>query len=237
MIRWWEVLRWWKRRQWRLVRVELDLAMFSVVLMSLVKLELVWAEDEVMAVMRCSSFSFMELNSYVDLPDKGNTEPHCELPVYLNSTEFESQLSMTDQTNNQAYTKMVEMAYDCSKCSEEYVDIERGKSETLGFNEETVGNLRIEEGQVKSLQKEISFELGGKYMQFLMNHSLILPNFSAQGEKVAEARKMRKYKRTTSFNSRKVALVFSLLTSLGTIILIYLTLKVKQMSDASTHSE
>ncbi|KAL8253450.1 hypothetical protein R6Q59_037143 [Mikania micrantha] len=179
--------------------------------------------------------------SYVDLPDKGNTEPHCELPVYLNSTEvfvpLESQLSMTDQTNNQAYTKMVEMAYDCSKCSEEYVDIERGKSETLGFNEETVGNLKIEEGQMKSLQKEISFELGGKYMQFLMNHSLILPKFSAQGEKVIEAPKMRKYKRTTSFNSRKVALVFSLLSSLGTIILIYLTLKVKQMSDASTHSE
>ncbi|XP_076907898.1 uncharacterized protein LOC143564532 isoform X2 [Bidens hawaiensis] len=134
---------------------------------------------------------------------------------------LESQLTTDDQTNSQTY--MVASGSDYSKCSEKDVDIEKGKP---GSNEESVGNLKNEEGHM------ISFEMGGKYMQFLMNHSLILPKFSTRGE----APRMRKYKRTASFNSRKVALMFSLLSSLGTIILIYLTLRVRQMGDSSTGS-
>ncbi|KAK9075049.1 hypothetical protein SSX86_003368 [Deinandra increscens subsp. villosa] len=185
----------------------------------------------------CDSFSA------VDLPDEDNIVPHCEPSVALpNSMEvyvpLASQLLMVDQTKSQTYImKMMESAEDCSKCSEKYVDIEKGKSGTTGINEETVGNLKNEEVQMKSLQKQISFDMGGKYLQFLINHSLILPKFSTRGEKVAEAPRMRKYKRTTSFNSRKVALMFSVLSSLGTIILIYLTLRVRQMSAASIHSE
>ncbi|KAI3783602.1 hypothetical protein L1987_42686 [Smallanthus sonchifolius] len=181
----------------------------------------------------CDSFSS------VNLANEGNTVPHCELPVALSDSmevyvPLESQLPMDDQMNSQIYIKkMVESAADYSKCSEKYVDIEKGKSGSPGIKEETVGNLKNEEVQMK----QISFEMGGKYMQFLMNHNLILPKFSTRGEKAVEAPRMRKYKRTASFNSRKVALMFSVLSSLGTIILIYLTLRVKQMADASIHSE
>ncbi|XP_076954942.1 uncharacterized protein LOC143629578 isoform X2 [Bidens hawaiensis] len=168
----------------------------------------------------CDSFTA------VDLSDANNNAPNCEPNVALSKSmevyvPLESQLTTDGQTNSQTY--MVESESDCSKCSEKDVDIEKGKS---GSNEESVGNLKNEEGHM------ISFEMGGKYMQFLMNHSLILPKFSTRGE----APRMRKYKRTASFNSRKVALMFSLLSSLGTIILIYLTLRVRQMSDSSTSS-
>ncbi|PWA85770.1 hypothetical protein CTI12_AA147470 [Artemisia annua] len=132
---------------------------------------------------------------------------------------------------------MVENAVAYSQCTDKDADIEKGKSETPSINEATLGDLKTEEEQMKSLQKQISFEMGGKCMQLLMSHSLILPKFSTRAEKVLEAPRMRKYKRTTSFNSRKVALLFSVLSSLGTIILIYLTLKVKQIGDVSIRSE
>lgn len=182
----------------------------------------------------------------VALPDDGNTIPHCELPVALSDSlegyvALKSQLSLDDQLmNSQTYINvMVENPSAYSGCIEKDVDIEKGKSETHRINEETVND----EGQMKSLQKQISFEMGGKYMQLLMNHSLILPKFSTRDKTAAvkvllEAPRLRKYKRTASFNSRKVVLLFSVLSSLGTIILIYLTLRVKQISDASSiHSE
>ncbi|KVI07326.1 uncharacterized protein LOC112509405 [Cynara cardunculus var. scolymus] len=188
--------------------------------------------------------------SVVGLPDEVNTIPHCELPVALSDSLedyvlLKSQISLDDQLiNSQTYINvMVENPAAYSKCIEKVVDIEKGKSETPRINEETVDNLKNNEGQMKSLQKQISFEMGGKYMQLLMNHSLILPKFSTRdrtaAEKVVlEAPRLRKYKRTASFNSRKVVLLFSVLSSLGTIILIYLTLRVKQIGDASsTHSE
>ncbi|KAI3757269.1 hypothetical protein L6452_04803 [Arctium lappa] len=184
------------------------------------------------------------------LPDDGNTIPHCGLPVALSDSlegyvALKSQLSLDDQQmNSQTYIDvMVENPSAYSGCIEKDVDIEKGKSETPRINEETVGNLKNDEGQMKSLQKQISFEMGGKYMQLLMNHSLILPKFSTRDKTAAEkivveAPRLRKYKRTASFNSRKVVLLFSALSSLGTIILIYLTLRVKQISDASSiHSE
>ncbi|KAK1431340.1 hypothetical protein QVD17_07797 [Tagetes erecta] len=185
----------------------------------------------------CDSFSA------VDLADEGDTVPQCELPATLSKSmnvyvPVEGQLSRDDQMDSQMYIKkMAESAADYSKCSEKYVDIEKGKSGTPGINEESICNSKNEEGQMKSLQKQTSFEVGDKYMQFMMNHSLILPKFCTRGEKVVEGPRMRKHKRTASFNSRKVALMFSVLSSLGTMILIYLTLRVKQMTDASIHSE
>nr|GEW76909.1 zinc finger, CCHC-type [Tanacetum cinerariifolium] len=65
----------------------------------------------------------------------------------------------------------------------------------------------------------------------------ILPNFSTRGKtaagKALEALKMRSYnyKHIGSFNPRKVALLFSALSSLGAIVLICLTLRVKQIGD------
>lgn len=173
--------------------------------------------------------------SAVTLPDEANTVHHCELPVALsNSMDVYVPLKIQSLLDDQMM--MVENAAAYSECTEKDLDIEKGKSETSKISEETLGGLKNEEEQMKSLQKQMSFEMGGKCMQLLMSHSLILPKFS-RAEKVHGAPRTRKYKRTASFNSRKVALLFSVLSSLGTIILIYLTLKVKQIGDVSIHSE
>ncbi|KAJ0753286.1 hypothetical protein HanPI659440_Chr09g0333961 [Helianthus annuus] len=166
--------------------------------------------------------------SVVVLSDECDSGLHYELPIDFSSpaaTEvvipLKSQLSLDGRLSNQSYINMmVEKAVAYS------VDVETN-------NEETLGNLKNEQLLTKSLQKQISFDMGGKYMQMLMNHSLMLSKFSTRdkivGEKVVDAPRSRKHKRGGSFNSRKIVLLFSVLSSLGTIILIYLTLRVRQM--------
>ncbi|KAL7606476.1 hypothetical protein Lser_V15G19375 [Lactuca serriola] len=191
----------------------------------------------------CDSFSVVVLSD-----EGGNTGVECEVPKDLLSPVAEvriplkSQLSLDARLSNQSYINMmVENAVAYSTCTVD-VDIEKGKSETQS-NEETLvlANLKNEEVLTKSLQKQISFDMGGKYMQLLMNHSLMLSKFSTRDkgatEKLLDAPRSRKYKRAASFNSRKVVLLFSVLSSLGTMILIYLTLRVRQFGDASIHSE
>ncbi|MFS7969538.1 hypothetical protein Hanom_Chr09g00810441 [Helianthus anomalus] len=163
--------------------------------------------------------------SVVVLSDDCDSGLRCELPIDFSATEvvipLKSQLSLDGRLSNQSYINMmVENAVAYS------LDVESN-------NEETLGNLKNEQLFTKSLQKQISFDMGGKYMQMLMNHSLMLSKFSTRdkivGEKVVDAPRSRKHKRAGSFNSRKIVLLFSVLSSLGTIILIYLTLRVRQM--------
>ncbi|KAK1432390.1 hypothetical protein QVD17_09286 [Tagetes erecta] len=184
--------------------------------------------------------------SIVLLSDECDHGLQCELPIDFSSpaaTEvvipLKSQLSLDGRLSNQSYINM--MVENAVAYSVDVDDIEKGKSDTRSNNEETLGNLKNEQALTKSLQKQISFDMGGKYMQLLMNHSLMLSKFSTRdknaSEKVVDAPRSRKYKRAASFNSRKVVLLFSVLSSLGTIILIYLTLRVRHMGDASIHSE
>ncbi|XP_071709990.1 uncharacterized protein [Rutidosis leptorrhynchoides] len=174
-------------------------------------------------------------NATVNLPAEDDSVPHSELPVAPSDSmdvyvPLKIKLSLIEQM------MMVEKnVSECSKCIEKELDIEKGKFEIPRINKETVGNLKNGEEQT------INYETEGKCMQLLMNQSFILPKFSTRDktavEKGLEVPKMRKFKRTGSFNSRKVALLFSVLSCFGTIILIYLTLRVKQIADASIHSE
>ncbi|KAL6523681.1 hypothetical protein OROGR_017284 [Orobanche gracilis] len=91
-----------------------------------------------------------------------------------------------------------------------------------------------------TLPREICLQIGGKLMQLLMNHGTELPKFTSRDRFVTERvndmpnNRSRKFKRSASFNSRRVVLLFSVLSSMGTIVLIYLTLRVRlQISDAS----
>nr|XP_043617180.1 uncharacterized protein LOC122589014 isoform X2 [Erigeron canadensis] len=176
--------------------------------------------------------------SVVVLSDECSTGFQCELPEVR--IPLKSQLSLDARLSNQSYINMmVENALAYSTCTVD-VDLEKGEPETE-TNEQTLGNLKNEEVLTKSLQKQISFDMGRKYMQLLMNHSLMLSKFSTRDkiatEKVLDAPRSRKFKRApVSFNSRKVVLLFSVLSSLGTMILIYLTLRVRQIGDASIHS-
>nr|GMC59596.1 uncharacterized protein LOC109180602 isoform X3 [Ipomoea batatas] len=115
------------------------------------------------------------------------------------------------------------------------VDIEKGKLEVPKAKcaDETAGSLKMEDSLVRILQREITSQLGGKFMQLLMNNSLELPKLISRDKCVNEksydmsTNRLRKYKRSASFNSRRVVLLFSILSSMGTLVLIYLTLRVK----------
>lgn len=90
------------------------------------------------------------------MPDEGNTVAQCEFPVDIsNSMEvyvpLKGQLSLDDQMNNKTYLKTtVENVAAYSVCVEKDEDIEKGSSETLRINEETVGDVKIDEGQMVS---------------------------------------------------------------------------------------
>ncbi|KAL8217953.1 hypothetical protein R6Q57_021326 [Mikania cordata] len=135
----------------------------------------------------------------------------CELPIDLSSpttTEvcnpLKSQLSLDARLSNQSnINMMVENAVAYSTFIIDN-DVEKGVKSEPQCNEQVL---------MKSLQKQISFDMGGKYMQLLMNHSLMLSKFSTRDrsatEKILDVPKSRKYKRASSFNSRKVVLLFS----------------------------
>ncbi|KAJ0252412.1 Uncharacterized protein HA466_0132060 [Hirschfeldia incana] len=52
----------------------------------------------------------------------------------------------------------------------------------------------------------------------------------------APTNRWRRYKRAASFDSRKIVILFSILSSVGTLILIYLTLRVRQNGDNNSFS-
>lgn len=121
-------------------------------------------------------------------------------------------------------------------------DIEMGEIElpktSIGVGE----SARVDNANTKVLHREVSFKIGGKILQLLMNQSLDLPKSASRdksmGEKVYDTftNRSRKYKRSASFNSRRVVLLFSFLSIMGTMILIYLTLRVRQLTIAAAAS-
>lgn len=118
-------------------------------------------------------------------------------------------------------------------------DIEKGTTEIPNSNKESVGNLKSDDPLARILPTEICLQIGGKFMQFLLNHGPELPKFTSRDNFLSErvhdtsSNRARKYKRSASFNSRRVLLLFSVLSSMGTIILIYLTLRVRAIGDWS----
>ncbi|KAL3622075.1 hypothetical protein CASFOL_034271 [Castilleja foliolosa] len=93
------------------------------------------------------------------------------------------------------------------------VDIEKGKTEFSKFNEEPVANLKSD----NTLARSLPLQVVGKLMQLLTNHGAELPKFASRDKFVAErvydtpTNRSRKYKRSASFNSRRVVLLFSVL--------------------------
>ncbi|KAL8127479.1 uncharacterized protein LOC141721404 isoform X1 [Apium graveolens] len=121
------------------------------------------------------------------------------------------------------------------------VDLEKGNSEKPKTKTEPTTNVKNDNPFTKTIQRQMSVPMGEKIMQVLMDHSLVSPKFSSREKIVPEnigdmpSNRLRKYKRSASFNSRKVVLLFSVMSCLGTVILIMLTLRVRQMADGSHH--
>lgn len=108
------------------------------------------------------------------------------------------------------------------------VDIEKGRPESeksKSINESAV-NLKHDDSLARELLTEFILWIRGKFVQPLMNHRPVrVYDTPTNGS--------RKYKRSASFNPRRVVLLFSALSSVGTIILILLTLKMRPTGDVS----
>ncbi|XP_059624270.1 uncharacterized protein LOC132267199 isoform X2 [Cornus florida] len=208
-----------------------------------------------MAVNTCES---QDAYSISVLPDEGTTNTQCESQLaFVTLLEvpnpFKSQLCLDAQMNCQNNDLKMENADAHSPCIVN-IDIDKKNLETPKPKDEATEKLKTE----GPLMRQISLQMGEKVMQLLMKYSPMLPKFitkdGATTERVHDTTKkedgdgatterihdtpnnrLRKYKRSASFNSRKVVLVSSVLSSIGTIVLIYLTLRVRQIGDGSVH--
>lgn len=125
-------------------------------------------------------------------------------------------------------------------------DIEKVNLETPQTGDGNLRSLKHEGATAnlrKTLHRQNSLRLGGKFLQILINHCLMLLKFNPTEKAVTERvhdtpnNRWRKYKRAAPFDSRKIVLLFSILSIVGTMVLIYLTLRVRlgQISDGVVH--
>lgn len=178
------------------------------------------------------------VHSVVDLNDGGTTDQQYEPSSNINYSEvskvMQSQTFLNSKPGLHNHTNLeVDKVNNYVPCALD-ADIEKGMAESLNSNDEVVANLKSDDSLTKALPRDICLQTGGKFMQLLMNHGIELPKFTSR-ERVYDtaSNRSRKYKRSHSFNSRRVVLLFSVLSSMGTIILIYLTLRVRLISDGS----
>ncbi|GMI68686.1 hypothetical protein like AT4G39900 [Hibiscus trionum] len=160
------------------------------------------------------------------LPEEGNTSPNC-----TSQLTFLSLLEVPFSSKKMC----LDAPLSCQSCIDLKVDDEDGYSscildiniekeapDTLKSSEETVGNLKSE-GVVTHLQK------------VLQRQASLTAEKSTERVHDAPTNRWRRYKRAASFDSRKIVLLFSVLSSVGTLILIYLTLRVSQSMDGFNH--
>lgn len=121
------------------------------------------------------------------------------------------------------------------------VDIEKGATDVSKIDHETCGSIKTEISLTKPLRRQNSLQTGGESIPPIMNHILMLLKFDDKEKQAMEKthdatnNRWRKYKRPGLFDSRQIVLLFSILSSMGTILLIFLTLRVRQVSDGLIH--
>ncbi|XP_021912769.1 uncharacterized protein LOC110826435 isoform X2 [Carica papaya] len=103
------------------------------------------------------------------------------------------------------------------------INMEKENSEAIKSTDEAVGSIKTE-GVVTHMQKVLQRQA-----------SLNVDKSFTERVHDAPTNRWRRYKRAASFDSRKIVLLFSILSSLGTLILIYLTLRVRQNGDGFNH--
>ncbi|KAJ7945406.1 Adenine deaminase [Quillaja saponaria] len=174
------------------------------------------------------------------LPDE-NCNPQCASPL-----DFLSILEVPDLTNNQMYLDSplnCQSYIDFQMTSQELyspciVDIptESKYSKPPESNEDAGERFKSESVLIhlhRVLTKQASLIVGGRLMQLLMNFSTSRDKSVTERVHDMPNNKWRRYKRAALFDSRNIAVLFSILSSLGTLVLIYLTLRVRQKGDAS----
>ena len=168
------------------------------------------------------------------LPKEGNNPQWGSLLALLSFFKvynpFKSQMCMDAQLTCQSCTdSQADKGDALSPCIMEK-DIEKEDSQASQSEEEAVESLKSG-GIPRVLQRQSSLKEGGKLFELIFNHGTSRDNPVTEKTYETPNNRWRRCKRTASFDSRKVVLLFSLLSSLGTLVLIYLTLRVRQSGD------
>ncbi|KAJ8769581.1 hypothetical protein K2173_005184 [Erythroxylum novogranatense] len=183
----------------------------------------------------CSFHSSTDQNVYSVsmLASGGNSSPECASQVaVLSFVELppKTKICIDPQLNCRNLVNLqMDNAEAYSPCIVD-IDIDFQSNGKTKFDEETTGTGSIKsEGLLKGmLERQTSLKATHGFMQLFPDQSSTLDKSFTERIQGVPNNRLRRYKRTASFNSRKVAILFSLLSSLGTLILIYLTLRVKQ---------
>ncbi|CAA2993400.1 Hypothetical predicted protein [Olea europaea subsp. europaea] len=182
----------------------------------------------------CSEVSVTRLNILSDvhcavmLPKEATVNTQCEPQLeLLNCAEVSNMMKIEICSNGESnllnYNNLKMDEANSSASFVSNVDIEKGMPESG----KSVVNLKHDDSLARELLTEITLWVRGKFVQPLMNH---------RPERVRDkptTNGSRKYKRLVSLNSRRVLLLFSALSSVGTVILIYLTLRMRLTGDVS----
>ncbi|XVE86782.1 hypothetical protein DITRI_Ditri18aG0061400 [Diplodiscus trichospermus] len=171
------------------------------------------------------------------LPDEGNMSPKC--------TQQLTFLSLLEVPFSSKNHMCLDAQLSCQNCIDLKVDsedaysscildinIEKETPDILKSSDETVGNSKSE-GIVTHLQKVLQRQASLNVDKSLSSTGT--DKLSTERVHDAPTNRWRRYKRAASFDSRKIVLLFSILSSVGTLILIYLTLRVRQSIDGFNH--
>ncbi|XP_057501542.1 uncharacterized protein LOC130785394 isoform X2 [Actinidia eriantha] len=182
--------------------------------------------------------SSMDAYSISVLPAEATTDLQCETQLaFLNHSQVPNQLCLDAQLKCHNYINLEKETADAHSPCILDIYVENGNSGTPKNSDKAVERLKIESPLPRALQSQISLKIGVKFMQLLMNGTIVLPRFTSRDKSATERsnetpnNRTRKYKRSASFNSRRVVLLFSVASSVGTLVLIYLTLRVRQIGD------
>ncbi|XP_028803044.1 uncharacterized protein LOC114758183 isoform X1 [Neltuma alba] len=175
----------------------------------------------------------------VSLLSKDVDDAHCASPPTF--------LSILEVPNQSKDPICLDAQLDCQNCFDFRVESEEGYSPCIidmpSGNENSVSSQSYEEG-VESLKSEnllsrlfwrqANFKSSGRAGFFSRLDAFLTVTCKLTDKSVTEKvhdmpnNKCRRLKRSASFDSRKVAFLFSILSSLGSLVLIYLTLRIRQ---------
>ncbi|CAG7886014.1 uncharacterized protein LOC103853564 isoform X2 [Brassica rapa] len=155
------------------------------------------------------------------LPDEGNPVPQCTSQFTLFS--FVKALL---PSKNQMF---IDAQLNCQK-TQNRINVLLGGTDSY---QSCVVDINVEKGNDGEAAGNVKSE--SVHMQKVLQRQASMTTDKAISDRCHDAptNRWRRYKRAASFDSRKIVILFSILSSVGTLILIYLTLRVRQNGDNS----
>ncbi|XP_048633720.1 uncharacterized protein LOC106376554 isoform X2 [Brassica napus] len=160
------------------------------------------------------------------LPDEGNPVPQCTSQFTLLS--FVKALL---PSKNQMF---IDAQLNCQK-TQNRINVLLGGTDSY---QSCVVDINVEKGNAGEAHDggvAGNVKSESVHMQKVLQRQASMTTDKAISERCHDAptNRWRRYKRAASFDSRKIVILFSILSSVGTLILIYLTLRVRQNGDNS----